>query len=158
MACREVIPHMRKRGGGHILLFSPPVEIDLLPGKVAYFISKFGMTMIAHGLAPEVRADNIAVNALWPATLIESQATINHRLGTPDMWRKASIMSDAVLAVLAGDASEMTGRALLDEEVLRDAGVTDFEPYNCVPGGKPAYLVGEEGASTWRDAKHRLSE
>ncbi len=158
IGCRECIPYMKERGGGHILLFSPPIDLRYLPGKVGYFMSKFSMTMIAHGLADEVKEEGISVNALWPATLIESQATINHKLGRPEMWRKAAIIADAALVVLSKSAAQLTGRALLDEDVLRDAGVTDLSRYNCVPGGSPVRLVGDEGLALWQRARHHLNE
>jgi citronellol/citronellal dehydrogenase len=100
------------------------------------------MTRLAEGLAGEVGEFGIAVNALWPATIVESQASINHGLSAPENWRKASVVSDALLALLAQPASEANGRVLTDEEVLREAGVTDFDRYNCVPGGDPVYICG----------------
>jgi citronellol/citronellal dehydrogenase len=149
VASRAVLPHMAKQGGGHILVYSPPLDMAMLPGKVAYCISKFGMTMLAQGLAEEVREAGIAANALWPATVVESQASINHGLGGPAMWRKAEIVADATLAILAR-GTEVTGRALLDEEILREAGVGEFDAYSCVPGGQPLYIVGEEArAALW---------
>ena len=81
-ACtRHVLPSMIARKFGHILMLSPPVDPHAGTGKVAYAISKFGMTMIAQGVADEVRGHNVAANALWPATLIESQATIRFGIG-----------------------------------------------------------------------------
>lgn len=143
------LPHMKARGGGHILVFSPPIEPALAAGKVAYFISKYGMTLLAHGLAEEVRGDGIAVNALWPATLIESQATINHNLGAPALWRKTAILTDAVLVILSRTAQELTGRAIIDEDILRENGVEDFDTYNCVESGNPLRIVGAEGKKMW---------
>lgn len=140
-AAHCALPHMVKQGGGSIFMISPPIDFDVLPNKVGYLVSKFGMTMLAMGLAQEVKQQGIQVNALWPATAVESQATINHQMGTPDSWRKPSIMSDALLAVLANPS--ITGQQLIDEFVLRKAGVTDFDPYLCVPGGKPLYIVGD---------------
>lgn len=143
------LPHMIEQGWGHIINMSPPIDLGMVPGKVAYCISKFGMTLIAHGLAEEVREHNIAVNALWPATVIESQATINFGLGGPAQWRKASILSDATLAIVGHDPSALSGRALLDEEILAEVGVTDFSPYLCVEGGEPIRIAGK-GAVTGR--------
>ena len=62
---------------------SPPLDLAMVPGRIAYSISKLGMTLLTHGLAEEVRPHNIAVNSLWPVTIIESQASINWGLGTP---------------------------------------------------------------------------
>ncbi len=141
IAAQAVIAPMRAVGGGHILVCSPPVDLSALPHRVAYLISKFGMTMLAHGLAEELRADNIAINALWPVTLIESQATINHRLGDAKTWRRPEILADAALEVLTSPPQSLTGQALLDEDLLRSRGVTDFSVYRCDPDHEPPRLV-----------------
>ncbi len=143
-ACSQaVLPKMIEQGWGHILMMSPPIDLKVLPNKVAYMISKFGMTMLALGLAEEVRQHNVAVNALWPRTLIESQATIAWGLGTPKQWRKADIMADAVYEIVRREPATYTGQALIDEDVLRSAGVTDFSIYNCTPDGEPMEIVWE---------------
>jgi citronellol/citronellal dehydrogenase len=132
---------MMARRWGHIVNMSPPVDFSYLKGHVAYLISKFGMTMLTHGLAEEVRESGIAVHSLWPATAIESNATIHFQLGGPEQWRKASIMADALLCIVGREPAASTGRALLDEEVLREEGVEEFESYSCVPGGKPLRIA-----------------
>ena len=137
-ACtRAVLPHMIEQRWGHVLMMSPPVEPTAAGGKVAYAISKFGMTLIAHGLADEVREHNVACNALWPVTLIESQATINHALGGPAMWRTPDILADAALRIFAREPRSFSGHALLDEDFLRAEGVTDFTRYRCDPAREP---------------------
>ncbi|HEX9794571.1 MAG TPA: SDR family oxidoreductase [Planctomycetota bacterium] len=152
LCAHAVLPHMIERGSGHVLVMSPPVDLRVLPNKVAYMISKFGMTMLAMGLAEEVRAHGVAANALWPATAIESQATIHHQLGTRAQWRKPEILADAACAILARSAADCSGRALIDEEVLRAEGVTDFDVYNCVPGGQPLRIIGDAArAIVWND-------
>jgi citronellol/citronellal dehydrogenase len=137
LAARAVLPAMIKQKWGHIINMSPPIDLKAVPGKIAYFISKFGMTLLTHGLAEEVRADNIAVNSLWPVTIIESQASINWGMGTREMWRKPDILVDCTLRLVQKDPDEVTGQALLDEDFLRAEGVTDFSTYSCVPGAKP---------------------
>lgn len=132
-----VLPYMIETGFGHIVMMSPPIVPEAAPGKIAYVISKYGMTLIAHGLAEEVRQHNVACNAMWPATLIESQATINHKLGGPAMWRKPAILADATIALLSKPPSQMTGKALIDEDFLREEGVTDFTEYRCDPSTEP---------------------
>ena len=134
---RSVLPHMIEAGYGHILMMSPPVTPDAAGHKVAYCISKFGMTLIAHGLADEVREHGVACNALWPATMVESQATINHALGTRSMWRTPDILADAVVGILNKNPSEFTGHALIDEDFLRQEGVRDFSQYRCDPEVEP---------------------
>jgi citronellol/citronellal dehydrogenase len=141
LGCRAVLPAMVRQGGGHIINLSPPLDLSILPGRIAYGISKLGMTLLTIGLAEEVRRHNVAVNSLWPATIIESQASINHRLGTPTMWRKPDILVDCVLRLARKDPAELTGRALIDEDFLRAEGVTDFAGYACVPGSQPQRLT-----------------
>jgi citronellol/citronellal dehydrogenase len=140
LCCRAVLPAMIRQGGGHIINMSPPLDPAILPNRVAYGISKLGMTLLTQGLAEELRPHNVAVNSLWPVTIIESQASINHGLGTPAMWRKADILTDCVLRLAQKEPSEVTGQALLDEDFLRAEGVTDFDVYACVPGSKPPRL------------------
>ncbi len=135
--CQAVLPAMQEQRSGHIINMSPPIQLAFLPGRVAYCISKFGMTLLTHGLAEEVRPFNIGVNSLWPVTIIESQASINFGLGGPAMWRKPDILVDCVLRLVQKEPLEVTGRALLDEDFLRAEGVTDFAPYACVPGTQP---------------------
>ncbi len=82
LCCRAVLPFMIRNRWGHILNMSPPFDMAMVPGRIAYAISKLGMTLLTHGLAEEVRPHNVAVNSLWPVTIIESQASINWGLGT----------------------------------------------------------------------------
>jgi len=140
LCSQAVLPTMIRQRSGHIINMSPPLDLEMVPGRIAYAISKLGMTLLAHGLAEEMRANNIAVNSLWPVTLIESQASINWELGTRDQWRKPDILVDCVLRLARKASAEFTGRALLDEDFLRGEGVTDFESYSCVPGANPPRL------------------
>jgi citronellol/citronellal dehydrogenase len=137
LACRAVLPHMIARRWGHIINMAPPIQMSMLPGRIAYCISKFGMTLLTFGLAEEMRPHHIAVNSLWPVTIIESQASINWGLGRPELWRKPSILVDCVARLVQKDPAALTGQALLDEDFLRSEGVTDFGPYSCVPGSEP---------------------
>ena len=137
LAAQAVLPAMVERRWGHIINMSPPIDLKMAPGKIAYCISKFGMTLLTHGLAEEMRSNNIAVNSLWPATIIESQASINWGLFGPEQWRKPDILVDCVLRLVQKEPAEITGQALLDEDFLRAEGVTDFSHYACVPGTDP---------------------
>ncbi len=141
LACRAVLPAMIQQGRGLLINMSPPMDLAILPGRVAYGISKLGMTLLTLGLAEEVRRHNVAVVSLWPATIIESQASINHHLGSPELWRKPDILVDCVLRLTDQEPAEITGQALLDEAFLRSQGVTDFSGYACVPGTEPPPLV-----------------
>jgi citronellol/citronellal dehydrogenase len=137
-ACtHHVLPAMRAQKFGHILMLSPPVEPAAATGKIAYAISKFGMTLIAQGLADEVREDNVAANALWCATLIESSATVRWGMGTPALWRKPEIVADAMVKIFAKPPQSFTGQTLIDEDFLRAEGVTDFTRYRCDPNAEP---------------------
>jgi citronellol/citronellal dehydrogenase len=98
------------------------------------------MTLLTFGLAEEVKRHNVAVNSLWPVTIIESQASINHGLGTPALWRKPEILVDCLLRIVRKEPAELTGQALLDEDFLRAEGITDFSGYACVPGTNPPRL------------------
>ncbi len=141
-ACTQaVLPHMLAGAGGHILVYSPPIDLAALPGKVAYCISKFGMTMLAHGLAAEMEGKPISINALWPVTAVESAATINFQLGGPWMWRKPDILADATLELVTRKPGEFSGHACLDEDLLREAGVTDFVKYRCDPASEPPRVM-----------------
>jgi citronellol/citronellal dehydrogenase len=141
LCCRAVLPAMKERKRGHIINMSPPLDLSIVPGRIAYAISKLGMTLLTLGLAEEARADNVAVNSLWPVTIIESQASINWGLGTPAQWRKAEILADCVRRIVAKEPAALTGQALLDEDFLRSEGVTDFSGYACVPGAEPPRLA-----------------
>jgi len=139
-AARACLPSMIKNKWGHIINMSPPIDLRTIGYHVAYMISKYGMTMIAHGLAEEVKEHNVAVNALWPVTIIESQATINFGLMPREMWRTADILSDSTYAIVEKDPMFRTGQALLDEDVLKADGVTNFDKYRCDPNVEPAKI------------------
>jgi citronellol/citronellal dehydrogenase len=140
LCCQAVLPPMIERRWGHIINMSPPLDLAMVPGRIAYSISKLGMTLLTHGLAEELKQYNVAVNSLWPATIIESQASINHALGTPAMWRKPDILVDCVLRLVSKEPGKITGRALIDEDFLRSEGVTDLGRYACVSGTNPPRL------------------
>lgn len=130
------LPIMKEQKSGHVIVMSPPISKAMIPGRIAYCVSKYGMTMLAYGVAEEFRAYNIKGSALWPATLVESQATINHEMADESQWRKADIMADATFEILE-HPDKSNGRALIDEDFLREVGYTDFDQYACVPGSTP---------------------
>lgn len=137
MCTRECLKVMKKQKFGRIIVMSPPIELRWLTGHVAYCISKYGMTMLAMGLAKEVEEHDIGINALWPATLIESFATKNFRIGDEKQWRKATILADCVLKMLQEPANKLSGQALIDEEYLRSRGETNLKKYRCVESVEP---------------------
>lgn len=136
----HALPHLMEAGGGHVLTLGPPLSTGDMAGKVAYLMSKFGMTMVALGVAQEHGKDNIAGNALWPEILVETAATKNFGLGDRSMWYKPELVADAVYEVVRRDPMDRTGQELLVLEVLREAGVTDFVPYQSDPEGKPSVV------------------
>jgi citronellol/citronellal dehydrogenase len=147
LASYHVLPHMQRQRWGHIINMAPGISPEPSPGMVAYMISKMGMARLAIGIAAEHRSDNIAANALWPVTPIETAAVINNSLGDRSQWRSPEILCDAVMAILRQEPSACTGRQLTDEEILREAGVTDFDRYWCEgkPPESPIYIDGREG-------------
>ncbi len=136
-ASRACIPHLEKSSNAHILTLSPPLNIDArwFKDHVAYTISKYGMSMCTLGMAAELKGAGIAVNSLWPRTTIATAAIeFNFPKAVLDASRKPAIMADAAHAILTRDAKSCTGNFFIDEDVLREAGVTDFDAYACRPG------------------------
>jgi len=135
------IPHLKKTGGGHILNLSPPISLDpkWFKANVPYTISKYGMTLGTIGLAEELRDYGIAVNSLWPRTLIASAAT-KMLFGESGMenCRTPEIMADAAYEIVTSDPKKLTGQALLDEPFLRTRGYKGFDKYRVDPKTEPA--------------------
>jgi citronellol/citronellal dehydrogenase len=92
------------------------------------------------GHAEELKDDGIAVNALWPRTVIATAAVQNLLGGDEAMRRsrKPEIMADAAYAILTKPSRSFTGNFCIDDDVLRSAGVTDLERYSCIPGSELA--------------------
>jgi citronellol/citronellal dehydrogenase len=137
---RACVPHMRGRENPHILTLSPPISLEprWLAPHTAYTMAKYGMTLCALGLAAELRGEGIASNALWPRTLIAT-AAVQNLLGGEQAMRRArtpALYADAAHVVLTSDSRELTGRALLCEDVLLDAGVEDLARYAASDAGE----------------------
>jgi citronellol/citronellal dehydrogenase len=139
---RACIPHLRGRGNPHILTLSPPLDLDprWLGPHLGYTLAKYGMSLIALGLAAELREDGIASNALWPRTLVATAAVQNLLGGDEAMARarRPEIYADAAYAILKRPSRECSGNAFLCEDVLVQEGVTDLSPYSYVPGAELA--------------------
>lgn len=138
MLSRAAVPYLRKSSNPHVLSLSPPLNLSTkwLGAHVGYTLAKYGMTMVTLGLAAEFEADGIAANALWPKTTIAT-AAVKFALGGEEMMRTSrtpEIYADAAYEVLTRPAREQTGQALLVEDVLAEAGVTDFSGYAATPG------------------------
>jgi citronellol/citronellal dehydrogenase len=137
------LPYMVKQRWGHIVNMCPPISTGPNPGHVCYMITKMGMGRLAIGIAAEHQADNIAANALWPRTIIESQASINWGMATREQWRTPEIVCDATMAILAQEPPSYSGKQAIDEEVLSElAGITNFDHYWCEGKApeKPIYI------------------
>jgi citronellol/citronellal dehydrogenase len=131
------IPHLRRAANPHILMISPPLDMQekWFAPHTAYSMAKFGMSLVVLGLAGELRADGIAVNALWPRTVIAT-AAVKNLLGGDAMVAKArtpQIVADAAYAIFTTPARELTGRFLIDDTFLAERGVTDFARYRVDP-------------------------
>jgi len=130
---QAVIPHLKRSPCPHILTLSPPLSTDpkWLEHHAPYTLSKFGMTMLSLGMAAELRRYGIAVNCLWPRTIIAT-AAVEFALADRDAFkycRKPDILADAAHEILTTQGLALTGRTLTDEEILQARGVTDFTPY-----------------------------
>lgn len=134
---QAALPHLRESDGGHVITMSPPLGMEAAPGKVAYALSKLGMTFFAKSVAEELAGDDIAVNALWPVAAIETEATRHFDLGSPEDWRTPDIVCDATMEILTRNPADCTGNAFYDEDLLREAGVEDFSRYAVVEGTDP---------------------
>ncbi len=138
-ACSQAcIPHLAKAENPHILNLSPPLNMEAkwFAPHVAYTMAKFGMSMCVLGMAEELRGQGIAVNALWPRTVIATAAVQNLLGGdaTVRRSRKPEIMGDAAHWILTQPSRELTGKFLIDDDVMRSAGVTDLSIYQYEPG------------------------
>lgn len=137
LCSKLAIPHLRNAENPHILNLSPPLNMKVrwFAGHTAYTMAKYGMSMCVLGMAEELRKDGIAVNALWPATAIDTAAL--RMLGgmvEPSQARTPEIVADAAHAILTRPSREYTGHFAIDEDVLREEGVDDLERYAVEPG------------------------
>jgi citronellol/citronellal dehydrogenase len=142
-ACTQAcLPYLKQAAQGgrnpHILTLSPPLSMQAkwFKDHVAYTMAKYGMSMCVLGHSEEFRAHGIAVNALWPRTIINTAALqvipgVDAKLG-----RKPEIMADAAHYILTSDASTTTGNFFVDDEVLARHGITDLDTYAVIPGNK----------------------
>ncbi|MFE9327618.1 SDR family oxidoreductase [Nocardia sp. NPDC052278] len=130
---RACLPLLAKSTAAHVLTLSPPLNMSprWLGAHPSYTVSKYAMTLLTLGFAEEFRGSGIAANCLWPQTTIAT-AAVQNLLGGESATaasRSPQIMADAAIEILASAPADLTGRTLIDEEVLREAGVTDFRRY-----------------------------
>lgn len=135
MLTQAALPHLLKAENPHILTLSPPLNLSQkwLAAHPAYTLAKYGMTLAALGFAAEFAEQGISSNALWPRTAIAT-AAVGNILGGEEMIRrsrKPEIMADAAHVVLT--STGLTGQTLIDDDVLRGVGITDFTDYAVDP-------------------------
>ena len=140
LCAKLCLPHLEKSDRAHVLSLSPPPNVEgrWLAGHVAYTMSKFGMSMCTVGWGEEFRELGISATSLWPRTIIAT-AAVDMLLGEEGMKasRTPAIMADAAYEIVTTDGLELTGQCLLDEDLLRARGYTEFERYNTTPGLEP---------------------
>ena len=133
LASQHCLPHLLRSDNPHVLTISPPLNLNprWFAPHLAYTIAKYGMSLCVLGMAEEFRAQGVAVNALWPRTAIDTAAIalIAGEATRRRKTRRVEIMADAAHRVLTRPSRECTGRFLIDDEVLAEAGVTDLAPY-----------------------------
>jgi citronellol/citronellal dehydrogenase len=153
MVSKYCVPHLKKAANPHILNLSPPLDMSerWFSGHVAYTMAKYGMSMCVLGMAGEFRVDGIAVNALWPRTGIATAAIRNALAGDEGMkmCRTPEIMADAAHVILTKRARDFTGNFCIDDTLLWDAGVRDFDKYRVDPTRDlmPDFFVPESSVS-----------
>jgi citronellol/citronellal dehydrogenase len=138
-ACSQAcIPHLRKASNPHILNLSPPLRFEerWFAPHVAYSMAKYAMSLCVLGMAGEFRQDGIAVNALWPRTVIAT-AAVRNLLGGDEVIRGSrtpEIVADAAHVILTAPSRTCSGNYFVDEDLLRSVGVSDFTKYQTEPG------------------------
>ena len=150
MTTKLAVPYLAKAANPHVLMLAPPLDMKekWFAPHTAYSMAKFGMSLAVLGLAGELRASGIAVNALWPRTTIAT-AAVNNLLGGESLMRasrKPEIMADAAYAIFLTPSRDLTGRFLIDDVFLSENGVTDFDVYRVDPTSPlaPDFFVPED--------------
>ena len=141
MCTKLCVAALRRAENPHVLNLAPPLSFEArwFAPHVAYSITKYGMSLCVLGMAEELRAHGIAVNALWPKTIIAT-AAVQNLLGGDTMTARArtpAIVADAAHEVLCRDSATCSGNFFIDEDVLAETGVQDFEHYAVTPGVEP---------------------
>ncbi len=137
---KACIPYLKKSPNAHILTLSPPLNMNpkWFKGHVAYTLAKYNMSMMALGWAAELKQYNIASNALWPKTTIDTAAVRNLLGGEvlAKMSRTPEILADAAFIIFSKPAAQCTGNCFIDENVFAAEGITDLGKYSVVPGAE----------------------
>jgi len=135
LCSQACLPHLAEAANPHILTLSPPLDIRAkwFAPHAAYTIAKYGMSMCVLGMAEEFRHLGIAVNALWPRTIIATAALQIIPGANPERARKPAIVADAAWQILTGDSRVTTRNFFIDEDVLAAAGITELSGYAVAP-------------------------
>lgn len=141
MVCSQAALPYLKQSAGHIINLSPPLNIasKWFAQHGPYTVTKYGMSMLTLGMSEEFKKYGISVNSLWPRTVIAT-AAIEFELGGAQIFKQArtpAIMADAAYAILSSSGRSITGRLLIDDEILAEQGQRDFERYRYDPDGGP---------------------
>lgn len=136
LVSRAALPYLAKAQNPHILMLSPPLDMQTkwFSGHTGYSMAKFGMSLVVLGLAGEMRG-RVGVNALWPRTTIAT-AAVNNLLGGAELMRasrKPDILADAARVIFLKDAKTFSGNFLIDDTFLAAEGVRDFDTYRADP-------------------------
>jgi citronellol/citronellal dehydrogenase len=137
LVSRTCIPYLKKASNPHVLMLSPPLDVNprWFKGHTAYTMAKYGMSMCVLGMAAEFKDEGIAFNALWPRTGVATTAIRNALAGEEGMrrCRTPDILADAAHAIFSKPAGEFTGNFLIDDTFLAENGVKDFDQYRVDP-------------------------
>ena len=142
LCSQKCLPHLLEAENPHILNISPPLVMDpkWFQNHVAYTMAKYGMSMCVLGMAEEFREQGVGVNALWPRTAIYTAAIV--MLGgvvKPENCRTPEIVADSAHEILVRESRTCTGNFFIDDKLLAEAGVTDFDTYRVDPEGELFY-------------------
>lgn len=148
LSSQKAIPHLKRSENPHILNLAPPLAATLRPKwfapHLAYTMAKYGMSLCTYGMAEELKRDGIAVNALWPRTAIDTEAIrlISGEEVRRTRTRRVEIMGDAAYFIVTRPSRTYTGRFLIDDNVMKEAGVTDLSRY-LQEGAREEDLMGD---------------
>jgi citronellol/citronellal dehydrogenase len=136
LVTQACLPHLKRAANPHVLMLAPPPSLDpkWFAPHTAYTIAKMGMSLCVLGMSAEFAPLGIAVNALWPRTVIATAAIAMIEGVRPEQCRRPEIVADAAHAILTRPSRAWSGHFAIDEEVLGEQGVTDFDRYAVQPG------------------------
>src|SRR5690606_37958312 len=136
LVTQSCLPYLRQASNPHVLMLSPPLNLDpkWFAPHTACTIAKYGMSLCVLGMSAEFAPLGIAVNALWPRTVIGTAAISMIEGVQGEHCRRPEIVADAAHGMLTRPARDYTGHFAIDEDVLREAGIVDLEPYAVQPG------------------------